>query len=96
MIESEKQLYRCPNESMKSITVWDVALLLEAIVYIVFAALVALEYCTTSYNMYLNPVYVWFIYSDTSLGSEVRKTIYLFVFLGSLFRILAFVYSVPI
>ena len=28
-----------------------------------------------------------------SLGSEVRKTIYLFVFIGSLFRILAFAFT---
>lgn len=39
-------------ESMKAITIWDIALLLEAVVYVIFAGLVALEYCSTSYNVY--------------------------------------------
>lgn len=38
-------------ESMKAITIWDIALLLEAVVYVIFAGLVALEYCSTSYNV---------------------------------------------
>ena len=37
---------------MKAITIWDIALLLEAVVYVIFAGLVALEYCSTSYNVY--------------------------------------------
>ena len=41
-------------ESMKAITIWDIALLLEAVVYVIFAGLVALEYCSTSYNVYCN------------------------------------------
>ena len=39
---------------MKAITIWDIALLLEAVVYVIFAGLVALEYCSTSYNVYCN------------------------------------------
>ena len=37
---------------MKEITVWDILLLLEFIVYFVFMLLVALEFCSTSFSVY--------------------------------------------
>lgn len=40
------------HEIMKTFTIWDVLLLLEAICYIVFILLVALEFCSTSFSMY--------------------------------------------
>lgn len=33
-------------------------------------------------------------YSDTSLGSEIRKTIYLFVLIGSVFRVVSYVQNI--
>lgn len=40
------------HEIMKTFTIWDILLLLEAICYIVFILLVALEFCSTSFSMY--------------------------------------------
>ena len=36
---------------MKTLTIWDILLLLEAVCYVVFIVLVALEFCSTSFSM---------------------------------------------
>ncbi|KAK8822035.1 hypothetical protein WA538_000132 [Blastocystis sp. DL] len=64
---------------MKKLKLWDGLLLAEAVIFILFIVFVALEFCSSNYTI------------DTSLGSEVRKTIYLFVLMGSGFRLVSII-----
>ena len=49
----QKNSFSLIDEVMKTISLWDVSLLLEAVVFLVFIVFVALEFCSTSYAMYL-------------------------------------------
>mgnify|MGYP000137129313 FL=1 len=73
---------------MKKLKLWDGLLLAEAVIFILFIVFVALEFCSSNYTMYVCTSSMTYC-SDTSLGSEVRKTIYLFVLMGSGFRLVS-------
>ena len=77
---------------MKKIKLWDGLLLAEAAIFITFIIFVALEFCSSSYTMYACTLSMTYC-RDTSLGSEVRKTIYLFVLMGSGFRLVSWVHE---